>query len=72
MLIENTLDPSSEAVYTAMDNIFGEIAQLFPGEYIHMGGDEAYHGYWEADKDCKALMKKEGLKNGMELQSLFC
>ncbi len=71
MLIENTLDPSNEKVYETLDKIFGEIAQLFPGEYIHMGGDECYHGYWEEDPDCQALMKKEGITTGLELQSYF-
>ena len=47
MLIENTLDPSNEEVYETMDKVFTEVAQLFPGKYIHIGGDEAYHGFWE-------------------------
>jgi hexosaminidase len=71
MLIDNTLDPSNEKVYETLDKVFTEVAALFPHEYIHIGGDEAYHGYWEADKVNQKLMKKEGLKNGHELQGYF-
>ncbi len=71
MLIENTLDPSNEEVYNTMDKIFTEVAGLFPGQYIHIGGDEAYKGYWERDPDCRAFMKNKGLKDAHELQSYF-
>lgn len=71
MLVENTLNPADEKVYDFLGTVFGEVAGLFPGPYIHVGGDEAYHGYWEEDPGCKALMKKEGLKDGHELQSYF-
>jgi hexosaminidase len=71
MLIDNSLDPSNEDVYTFLDKIFGEVATLFPHPYIHIGGDECYHGYWAKDSNCVALMQKEGLKNTEELQSYF-
>ena len=71
MNIENTLNPSDEKVYEFLDKVFSEIAPLFPNKYIHMGGDEAYHGYWERDAGCQAFMKKNNLKNTHELQSYF-
>lgn len=71
MLIENTLNPADEGVYAFLDMIFGEIADLFPGEYIHMGGDESYHGFWEEDEKVQAFMAKNGINNGDELQSYF-
>jgi hexosaminidase len=71
MLVDNSLNPSDEKVYDFIDKVFTEVAALFPHPYIHVGGDECYHGYWEQDKNCQALMKKEGLKNGHELQSYF-
>ena len=71
MTIENTLDPSNPAVYAFLDMIFGEIAGLFPADYIHMGGDECYHGYWERDEKVQAFMKENGIKDSHELQSYF-
>ena len=71
MLIENTLNPADENVYEFIDKIFTEVAELFPGEYIHMGGDEAYHGYWEADPKVRSFMKQNGIKDSHELQSYF-
>ena len=71
MLIENTLNPIDENVYDFIDKVFTEVAQLFPGEYIHMGGDEAYHGYWERDTNVQKFMKENSIKDGEELQSYF-
>jgi len=71
MLIENTLNPADEKVYDFVDKVFTEVAQLFPGEYIHMGGDEAYHGYWEQDSTVQSFMKHNNIKDSHELQSYF-
>ncbi len=71
LLIENTLDPSNEKVYEFLDKVFTEIALLFPNKYIHIGGDECFHDFWEKDPNCQALMKKNNLKDTHELQSYF-
>jgi hexosaminidase len=71
MFVDNSLNPSSEEVYGFLDKVFKEVTILFPFPYVHMGGDECYHGYWENNDECKALMKKEGLKDSHELQSYF-
>lgn len=71
LLIENTLDPSNEKVYEFLDKVFTEIAPLFPNKYIHMGGDECFHDFWEKDPNCQAFMKKNNLKDVHELQSYF-
>jgi len=70
-LIDNALNPANEAVYTYLDKIFTEVAELFPFEYIHMGGDENAKNNWEKSAEVQALMKKEGLKNQNEVQSYF-
>jgi hexosaminidase len=71
MLIDNALNPADEKVYQFLDKVFGEVAQLFPFDYIHIGGDECYKGYWEKDAGVQAFMKKNNLKDGVELQSYF-
>jgi len=71
MLIENTLNPADENVYTFVDKVMTEVAGLFPGEYIHMGGDECYHGYWAENAGVQEFMKKNNLKDTKELQAYF-
>jgi hexosaminidase len=51
--------------------VFTEVAEVFPFEYIHIGGDECYKGFWEKCEDCQQRMKENGLKNTNELQSYF-
>lgn len=69
--IDNNLDPSKKEVYEYLDLIFGELATLFPFEYIHMGGDETAKNNWAKSADIKALMQKENLKSQEEVQSYF-
>lgn len=71
MHIDNTLNPTDEKVYAFLDKVFTEIAMLFPYEYIHMGGDECYKGFWEKDPQVQAFMKKNKMKDGHDLQSYF-
>jgi hexosaminidase len=71
MLIENTLNPSDEKVYAFLEKVFGEVAALFPGPYIHVGGDECYKGYWARDAGCKALMKRLNIRHVEDLQGYF-
>jgi len=70
-LIDNTLCPANEKVYEFMDKVVTEVAQLFPFEYLHMGGDEAPHNFWAKNPQVQALMKREGLKTIPQVQSYF-
>jgi hexosaminidase len=70
-LVDNTLCPANEKVYAFLDKVFTEVAQLFPFEYIHVGGDECARNFWEKSDAIKALMQKENLKNLDEVQSYF-
>jgi len=54
-----------------LKNVLTEVMELFPGEYIHIGGDECPKVRWENCDYCQQLMKKKGLKNENELQSYF-
>ena len=71
MLLDNTLNPADEKVYAFLERVFGEVASLFPGTYIHAGGDECYHGYWEKSNEVQAFMKKNGIKDVHGMQSYF-
>jgi hexosaminidase len=71
MNIENTLDPSNENVYRFVDKVLTEVSALFPGKYIHVGGDECYKGYWETDSNCLALMKRMNYDHVEQLQGYF-
>jgi len=70
-LVDNTLCPANENVYEFLDKVFTEVAQLFPFEYIHMGGDECAKNFWEKSEAVKQLMATEKLKNMEEVQSYF-
>lgn len=70
-LIDNTLCPANEKVYEFMDKVMTEVAQLFSFEYIHVGGDEAPHNFWQKSEQVKALMQKEGLKTIPQVQAYF-
>jgi hexosaminidase len=70
-LVDNTMCPANDKVYELLDKVFTEVAQLFPFEYIHMGGDECAKNFWEKSDAIKQLMQKEGLKDMHEVQSYF-
>ena len=70
-LVDNTLCPANDKVYQFLDKVFTEVAQLFPYEYIHMGGDETAKNFWEKSTQIKSLMQKQKLKNMDEVQSYF-
>ncbi len=70
-MFDNTLCPANEKVYVFLDKVLTEVAQLFPFEYVHMGGDECPKNFWEKSDSVKALMQKENLKDQDEVQSYF-
>lgn len=70
-LVENMLCPAKETTYEFLDKVFTEVAQLFPFQYIHMGGDECAKNFWEKSSAVKELMEREKLKDMHEVQSYF-
>lgn len=65
-----TYAPKPETV-RFLDDILGEICEVFPSKYIHIGGDEAPKSQWKASAFAQDFMKRNGLKNEEELQSWF-
>ena len=59
----------NEKTFEFLENVLSEVIELFPSEYIHIGGDEATKTSWPSCPLCQKRMKKEGLKNVDELQS---
>ena len=66
-----TVNPASEKLYEVLGNIYKELADLFPGQYIHIGGDEVYKGGWNDLPNMKEFMEKEGLKSMNEVEEYF-
>ena len=61
----------NESTFTFIENILSEVSSLFPGPYIHIGGDEADKSIWEKCPMCQARIKSEGLRSTDDLQSYF-
>lgn len=61
----------NEETFVFLRNVLSEVAELFPGQYIHVGGDEAVKDRWKECPKCQTRIKAEGLKDEAELQSWF-
>ena len=64
-------NPANDQTFDFLDGVLSGVFQMFPGKYVHVGGDEVPKGPWHKSPECQALMKREGLKNEQELQSWF-
>jgi hexosaminidase len=62
---------TKESTFQFLEDVIDEIIPLFPGKYIHIGGDEAPKSRWKNCAHCQNVIKKEGLKDEHELQSYF-
>lgn len=60
-----------EEVFEFLENILDEVCELFPSEYIHIGGDEAPKVRWDNCPQCQSRMEAENLADSHELQSYF-
>ena len=70
-MVDNNLCPAKESVYGFLDSVFTEVAQLFPFEYIHVGGDEAAKNNWEVSDTIKYLMNRDSIETMEEVQAYF-
>jgi hexosaminidase len=64
-------NPANEKTFKFLDDVLSQVFEFFPGDYVHVGGDEVPKETWKNSPQCQALMKQEGLKNEQELQSWF-
>ncbi len=61
----------NDSVFTVLEDVLTEVMALFPGPFIHIGGDECPKERWKTCAKCHARMKSNGLKDEHELQSYF-
>lgn len=66
-----TLFNAEESTVVFFEQVLDEVMDLFPGEYVHIGGDEAVKDQWKASAGTQARMRELGLANEEELQSWF-
>ena len=67
---ENILNPTDSTV-AFMQDVLTEVLELFPGRFIHVGGDEAPKTQWKASPAVQARIRALGLKDEHEMQSWF-
>ncbi|MBQ7194820.1 MAG: beta-N-acetylhexosaminidase [Bacteroidales bacterium] len=53
--------PGKEVTFEFLENVFTELTEIFPGEYIHIGGDECPKTEWEQSAECQAKIAELGL-----------
>lgn len=68
---EDVLCLGNESTYRFVEDVLSEVIDLFPGEYIHIGGDEAPKKRWSECPKCQKRIKEYGLKDEYGLQSHF-
>ena len=68
---QDALCAGNEKTFQVLEGVLSETMDLFPDEFVHIGGDEVPKHYWERCPLCQARMKAEGLKSADELQNYF-
>ncbi|MEA2016569.1 MAG: beta-N-acetylhexosaminidase [Actinomycetota bacterium] len=68
---ENVFCAGKENVFEFLENVLSEVIDLFPGEYVHIGGDECPKERWKNCSDCQRRIEQEGLRDEYEMQSYF-
>ena len=61
----------NEETFVFLENVLKEVSEIFPGPYIHIGGDECPKTRWKECQKCQKRIADEGLKDEHELQSYF-
>ena len=68
---EEVFCPGKESTFRFIEDVLGEVIELFPSPYVHIGGDEVPKTKWKACPDCQKAIRQNGLKDEEELQSWF-
>ena len=70
-VFDPTFDPTNEKTYEFFDAFFKEMAELFPNEYMHIGGDENNGKQWKSNAKIQEFMKKNNIPDNHSLQAYF-
>jgi hexosaminidase len=65
------MNPTLEKTYQFLDKFIGEMAELFPDPYFHIGGDELNGAAWTGNPKIQEFMRTHGMKSNQELQAYF-
>ncbi|MEI6140453.1 MAG: beta-N-acetylhexosaminidase [Mariniphaga sp.] len=70
-VLKPVMDPTREEVYTFIDAFVGEMANLFPDPYFHIGGDEVNFSQWNESPTIQLFMKQNSISDAHGLQAYF-
>lgn len=70
-VFDPAMDPTNEKTYKFLNEFIGEMAKLFPDQYLHIGGDEVNGKEWNANAKVQEFMKSHGMKTNEQLQAYF-
>jgi len=70
-VMDDVFCAGKEETFKFLEDVLSEVIDLFPGTYIHVGGDECPKARWEKCPLCQKRIKDEGMKDEHELQSYF-
>ncbi|KAK7586163.1 hypothetical protein V9T40_004039 [Parthenolecanium corni] len=65
------IDPTRESNYIFLENLFKEIAELFPDNYFHLGGDEVNFDCWNSSPEIRSFMRYHNITSFQELESYY-
>jgi hexosaminidase len=70
-VFDPAMDPTNEKTYRFLNDFLGEMARLFPDQYLHIGGDEVNGKEWDSNPKIQEFMKSHDIKNNEGLQAYF-
>src|SRR6516225_5672362 len=70
-VFDPAMDPTNEKTYKFLNEFIGEMAKLFPDQYLHIGGDEVNGKEWNANPKVQEFMNSHGIKSNEQLQAYF-
>jgi hexosaminidase len=68
---KDVLNPANDSVFTFLQDVLTEVMDLFPSQYIHIGGDECLKDRWKESAEVQRMIRRLGLKDEHALQSYF-